>query len=701
MDADKKRILVTAALPYANGPVHIGHLAGCYLPADIYVRYLKAVGKEVLFICGSDEHGVPITIKAKKEGITPQQVVDKYDGIMKNAFQSFGIDFSYYGRTSSKVHHQTAQEFFRHLYEKGVFEEEVTQQYFDAEAQQFLADRYITGTCPRCGNPGAYGDQCEKCGTSLSPTDLINPKSALSGAAPVLKETKNWFLPMGKLQQTEAFQQYIKRFDHWKSNIKGQCASWLNEGLQSRAMTRDLDWGVPVPIEGADGKVLYVWFDAPIGYISATKEALIASSQQLDDGSLSWQDWWQNEETELIHFIGKDNIVFHAIIFPMMLMTHGKYILPSNIPANEFLNLEGDKISTSRNWAVWLHEYLIDFPNREDELRYVLTSIAPETKDSEFTWKDYQTRINSELVSIFGNFVNRVLVLCDKYYGGIVPEGMSTDVLNALEKVSEPRRVCFEQIAVSIADMERNLKEVKLRDAQVNFMSIARAGNKYLADTEPWKLYKTDEAAVKGILFDALQICAKLAIAAGPFLPHTSLKLFGLLGLNQVSWQQLSSEVIVPSGLQLNKPEILYKHVEDDEIAKQLDRLAQIKSANSQVAQSSNLAELKPNITWEDFDKLDLRVGKVIEAVKVPKADKLLNLTVDLGFEKRTILSGIAEYYQPEELIGKLVTVVANLAPRKIRGIESQGMLLMAGNDFGKLYSVSPEQDIEPGSVVK
>ncbi len=701
MEANKKRILVTAALPYANGPVHIGHLAGCYLPADIYVRYLKAIGKEVLFICGSDEHGVPITIKAKKEGITPQQVVDKYDGIMKNAFQSFGIDFSYYGRTSSKVHHKTAQEFFRHLYEKGVFEEEVTQQYFDTEAQQFLADRYITGTCPRCGNPGAYGDQCEKCGTSLSPTDLINPKSALSGAAPVLKETKNWFLPMGKLQQTDAFQDYIKRFDHWKSNIKGQCASWLNEGLQSRAMTRDLDWGVPVPIEGADGKVLYVWFDAPIGYISATKEAISAKSQEPTASSLSWQDWWQNEETELVHFIGKDNIVFHAIIFPMMLMTHGKYILPSNIPANEFLNLEGDKISTSRNWAVWLHEYLIDFPNREDELRYVLTSIAPETKDSEFTWKDFQTRINSELVSIFGNFVNRVLVLCDKYYGGIVPEVTEVETHNALEKVKEPRRICFEQIATSIADMEQNLKEVKLRDAQVNFMSIARAGNKYLADTEPWKLYKTDEAAVKGILFDALQICAKLAIAAEPFLPHTSKKLVGLLGLNQVSWLQLSSEVIVPAGLQLNKPEILYKQVEDEEIAKQLDRLAQIKLANSQVTQSSNLAELKPNINWEDFDKLDLRVGKVIEATKVPKADKLLNLTVDLGFEKRTILSGIAEYYQPEELVGKLVTVVANLAPRKIRGIESQGMLLMAGNDFGKLFSVSPEQDIEPGSVVK
>ncbi len=701
MGVEKKRVLVTAALPYANGPVHIGHLAGCYLPADIYVRYLKAIGKEVLFICGSDEHGVPITIKAKKEGITPQQVVDKYDGIMKNAFKSFGIDFSYYGRTSSPVHHQTAQEFFRHLYEKGVFEEEVTQQYYDVEAQQFLADRYITGTCPRCGNLGAYGDQCEKCGTSLSPTDLINPKSALSGAVPILKETKNWFLPMGKLQGTPAFQAYIKRFDGWKSNIKGQCASWLNEGLQSRAMTRDLDWGVPVPIDGADGKVLYVWFDAPIGYISATKEALLANSQQPEASSLSWQDWWQNEDTELIHFIGKDNIVFHAIIFPMMLMTHGDYILPSNVPANEFLNLEGDKISTSRNWAVWLHEYLEDFPNREDELRYVLTSIAPETKDSEFTWKDYQTRINSELVSIFGNFVNRVLVLCDKYYEGVVPLAFDFSNSVAYEKIEASQKICFEQIAANIAEMEQDLKEVKLRDAQACFMNIARAGNKYLADTEPWKLVKTDAEAVKGILFDALQICAKLAIAATPFLPHTSKKLVGLLGLNQVSWQQLNEQVIVEAGSQLAKPEILYKQVEDEEINKQLERLQQIKTSNTQQPSSSDLAELKTNITWEDFDKLDLRVGKVIEAVKVPKADKLLNLTVDLGFEKRTILSGIAEYYQPEELIGKLVTVVANLAPRKIRGIESQGMLLMAGNDFGKLYSVSPEKEIEPGSVVK
>lgn len=692
-DQQPKRYLVTAALPYANGPVHIGHLAGCYLPADIYVRYLKATGKDVVFICGSDEHGVPITIKAKKEGITPQQVVDKYDGIMKNAFADFGIEFSYYGRTSSKTHHETAQEFFKTLYEKGVFKEEVTRQYYDEEAKQFLADRYITGTCPRCGNPGAYGDQCEKCGTSLSPTDLINPKSALSGATPVLRETKNWFLPMGEIQQSEQFKNYITRFDHWKSNIKGQCQSWLNEGLQSRAMTRDLDWGVPVPVDGADGKVLYVWFDAPIGYISATKEHFKGSDQ--------WKDYWQNEDTALIHFIGKDNIVFHAIIFPMMLMTHGKYILPANVPANEFLNLEGDKISTSRNWAVWLHEYLTDFPGRQDELRYVLTSIAPETKDSEFTWKDYQTRVNSELVSIFGNFVNRVLVLCDKYYSGTVPAVEVT----LQDKLAEARTLCFDHIAQSLHKMRENLDEVKLRDAQTEFINIARAGNKYLADTEPWKLVKTDEESVKTILFDALQICAKLAIAAAPFLPHTADRLKEMLNAAELNWKNLFNETLITSGHQLGKAEILYKQVEDAEIQNQLDRLQRIKTENEQTAiatqSTPDLKQVKPDIVYEDFDKIDLRVGKVLEAERVPKADKLLKLTVDLGFEKRTILSGIAEYYKPEELVGKSVTVVANLAPRKIRGIESQGMLLMAGNDFGKLYSVGPEQEIEPGSAVK
>ena len=704
MIKEPKRYLVTAALPYANGPVHIGHLAGCYLPADIYVRYLKAQGKDVVFICGSDEHGVPITIKAKKEGITPQEVVDKYDGIMKNAFKDFGIDFSYYGRTSSKTHHETAQAFFKTLYDKGVFKEETTQQYYDEDANQFLADRYITGTCPRCGNPGAYGDQCEKCGTSLNPTDLINPKSALSGATPILKETKNWFLPMGDIQQSEQFQNYIKRFDGWKSNIKGQCQSWLNEGLQPRAMTRDLDWGVPVPIDGADGKVLYVWFDAPIGYISATKEYL--AKNEIENSK--FEDWWQNEDTALIHFIGKDNIVFHAIIFPMMLMTHGNYILPTNVPANEFLNLEGDKISTSRNWAVWLHEYLTDFPNRQDELRYVLTSIAPETKDSEFTWKDYQTRVNSELVSIFGNFVNRVLVLSDKYYQGVIP---SVNQPLTDEKLIAARTLCFDVIAQSLHQMRENLDAVKLRDAQAEFINTARAGNKYLADTEPWKLIKTDEESVKAIMFDALQICAKLAIAAEPFLPHTATTLKAMLNAPQLHWSNLFNEFLLESGHQLGKPEILYKQVEDAEIQIQLDRLQRIKTENensqkqaaltSENSETNQLQPVKADIVYDDFDKIDLRVGKVLTAERVPKADKLLKLTVDLGFEQRTILSGIAEYYQPEELVGKLVTVVANLAPRKIRGIESQGMLLMAGNDFGKLYSVGPEKDIEPGSAVK
>lgn len=694
--SDPKRYLVTAALPYANGPVHIGHLAGCYLPADIYVRYLKAIGKDVLFICGSDEHGVPITIKAKKEGTTPQQVVDKYNDIMKNAFTEFGIEFSYYGRTSSKLHHETAQDFFKTLYEKGVFREEITQQYYDEEAKQFLADRYITGTCPRCGNTNAYGDQCERCGTSLSPIDLINPKSALSGATPILKETKNWFLPMGEIQQSDVFKAYIKRFDNWKSNIKGQCQSWLTEGLQSRAMTRDLDWGVPVPLPDAEGKVLYVWFDAPIGYISATREYLqLANSNTMPT---AFEDWWQNDETALVHFIGKDNIVFHAIIFPMMLMTHGKYILPTNVPANEFLNLEGDKISTSRNWAVWLHEYLIDFPNRQDELRYVLTSIAPETKDSEFTWKDYQTRVNSELVSIFGNFINRVMVLSHKFYNGILS---SKQVELTDEKLITARKNCFEDVNQSLQKMQQNLDEIKLREALSEWINVARVGNKYLAETEPWKLVKTDEESTKVIMLDALQICAKLAISAEVFLPHTAKKLKTMLAVDELQWNQIFDENILSANHTLGVAEILYKQVEDEEIQKQLIRLEEIKKANTQQPAASNLKEVKPDISYEDFDKIDLRVGKVLEAEKVPKADKLLKLTVDLGFEKRTILSGIAEYYKPEELVGKLVTVVANLAPRKIRGIESQGMLLMAGNDFGKLYSVGSEKDIEPGSVVK
>jgi methionyl-tRNA synthetase len=687
MSTAPKRYLITAALPYANGPVHIGHLAGCYLPADIYVRYLKAQHKDVVFICGSDEHGVPITIKAKKEGITPQQVVDKYDTIMKEAFAAFGIDFTYYGRTSSPTHHETAQEFFRTLYDKGVFKEEVTRQYYDEEAKQFLADRYITGTCPRCGNGNAYGDQCEKCGTSLSPTDLINPKSALSGATPVLRETKNWFLPMGDIQQSQQFQEYIKRFDSWKSNIKGQCQSWLNEGLQPRAMTRDLDWGVPVPLADAEGKVLYVWFDAPIGYISATKEYF---NKHPEKGN--WNSYWQDEETSLVHFIGKDNIVFHAIIFPMMLMTHGQYILPSNVPANEFLNLEGDKISTSRNWAVWLHEYLADFPGKQDVLRYVLTAAAPETKDNDFTWKDFQARNNSELVAILGNFVNRTLVLTQKFYEGKVPAAdVTTDGLGS---------TIVAAIVESRGKIEKSIEQFRFREALFEVMEIARMGNKFLADHEPWKLVKTDEAKTAAVMNLALQICANLSVLMKPFLPHSSEQMEQMLG-KTIAWQEAGSVSLMQPGDVVKDTGLMYSKIEDPEIQKQLDRLEAIKKANSGQPAETVLHEVKADITYEDFDKLDLRVGKVLEAEKVPKADKLLKLTVDLGFEKRTILSGIAEYYNPEELVGKLVTVVANLAPRKIRGIESQGMLLMAGNDFGKLYSVGPEKEIEAGSVVK
>jgi methionyl-tRNA synthetase len=691
--SEPKRYLVTAALPYANGPVHIGHLAGCYLPADIYVRYLKARGKDVVFICGSDEHGVPITIKAKKEGITPQQVVDKYNAMMRDSFKEFGIDFSYYGRTSSPTHHNTAQEFFRTLYDKGVFKEEVTKQYYDEEAKQFLADRYITGTCPRCGNPSAYGDQCEKCGTSLSPTDLINPKSALSGAIPVLKETKNWFLPMGELQQTEAFQEYIKRFDSWKSNIKGQCNSWLTEGLQSRAMTRDLDWGVPVPIEGADGKVLYVWFDAPIGYISATKE-YFETNPKFEIRNSKWEDYWQDEDSALLHFIGKDNIVFHAIIFPMMLMTHGKYILPTNVPANEFLNLEGDKISTSRNWAVWLHEYLQEFSGKQDVLRYALCAAAPETKDNDFTWKDFQSRNNSELVAILGNFVNRTVVLTHKFYEGKVP------AFDYKEEGFDEAMVAM-HIFQSKEKIEKSMEQFRFREALFEVMEVARLGNKFLADNEPWKLIKTNEKKTAAIMNLALQICANLSVLMKPFLPHSSQNLEKMMG-KEFGWNDIGSMLLMQEGDTIGEAVLMYEKIEDETIDAQLAKLAASKVANSQQPLANNpLTEVKPDITYDDFDKLDLRVGKVLEAEKVPKADKLLKLIVDLGFEKRTILSGIAEYYQPEELVGKLVTVVANLAPRKIRGIESQGMLLMAGNDFGKLYSVGPDKDIEPGSVVK
>jgi methionyl-tRNA synthetase len=687
-NSKNQRFLITAALPYANGPVHIGHLAGCYLPADIYVRYLKARGKEVVFICGSDEHGVPITLKAKKEGTTPQQVVDKYHQMMQNAFAGFGIEFTYYGRTSSTTHHLTAQEFFSTLYSKGVFKEEVTKQYYDEEANQFLADRYITGTCPRCGNQNAYGDQCEKCGTSLNPTDLINPKSALSGATPVLKETKNWFLPMDEIQKNDKFVNYIKRFDQWKTNIKGQCMSWLNEGLQPRAMTRDLDWGVPVPIKDAEGKVLYVWFDAPIGYISATKEYFQKNGVEND-----WKKWWQDEDTSLIHFIGKDNIVFHAIIFPMMLMMHEGYVLPTNVPANEFLNLEGDKISTSRNWAVWLHEYLIDFPGKQDVLRYALCANAPETKDNDFTWKDFQSRNNNELVAILGNFINRTLVLTHKFYEGHVPE------FNFKEEGFD-EAVVATHILQSKDKIEKSMEMFRIREALFEVMEVARMGNKFLADHEPWKLIKTNEAKTAAIMNIALQICANLSVLLKPFLPYSAQKLEDMFG-KSFTWNDIGSMKLMTTADTVGEPYLMYDKIEDEQIEFQLQKLIKAKTENASSSFSSSLTELKADITYDDFDKLDLRVGKVLEAEKVPKADKLLKLIVDLGFEKRTILSGIAEYYIPEELVGKLVTVVANLAPRKIRGIESQGMLLMAGNDFGKLFTVGPEKDIEPGSVVK
>jgi methionyl-tRNA synthetase len=685
-----KRHLVTAALPYANGPIHIGHLAGCYLPADIYVRYLKAKGQEVLFICGSDEHGVPITIKAKKEDTTPQAVVDKYHQLMGDAFKDFGIEFSYYGRTSSPTHHQTAQEFFKNLFDKGVFKEETTKQYYDVDAKQFLADRYITGTCPRCGNLNAYGDQCEKCGTTLNPTDLINPKSTLSGATPILKETKNWFLPMGEIQKSEQFQLYIKRFEKWKSNIKGQCQSWLNEGLQSRAMTRDLNWGVPVPLNDAEGKVLYVWFDAPIGYISATKEYF----QNVDkSNTTSWEKYWMDDETSLIHFIGKDNIVFHAIIFPMMLMTHGQFILPTNVPANEFLNLEGEKISTSRNWAVWLHEYLIDFPGKQDVLRYALCAASPETKDNDFTWKDFQARNNNELVAILGNFVNRTVVLTHKFYDGKIP------AFNYKEEGFDEAVIATHMLQ-SKDKIEKSIEQFRFREALFEVMEVARLGNKFLADHEPWKLIKTNEVKTAAIMNIALQICANLSVIMKPFLPQSSSKIEGMLKKSFV-WNDIGSMQLLHEGDQIGEAYLMYEKIEDEAIDKQLQKLSLNKESNAQEGNINKLTELKKDIQYDDFDKLDLRVGKILEAEKVPKADKLLKLIVDLGFEKRTILSGIAEYYQPEELVGKLVTVVANLAPRKIRGIESQGMLLMAGNDFGKLYSVGPEQSIEPGSVVK
>ena len=675
-----KRTTVTSALPYANGPVHIGHLAGVYVPADIYVRYLRLKGEEVLFIGGSDEHGVPITIKAKKEGVTPQDIVDRYHGIIKKSFEDFGITFDIYSRTTSKTHRELASEIFKTIDSKGGFIEKTSEQYYDETTQQFLADRYITGKCPHCGNENAYGDQCESCGTSLNPTDLINPKSAISGSAPVMKETKHWYLP---LDQHEAWLRKWILEDHkeWKPNVYGQCKSWLDMGLQPRAVSRDLDWGIPVPVAGADGKVLYVWFDAPIGYISNTKELLPDS----------WEKWWKDPETRLLHFIGKDNIVFHCIVFPAMLKAEGSYILPDNVPANEFLNLEGDKISTSRNWAVWLHEYLEDFPGKQDVLRYVLTANAPETKDNDFTWKDFQARNNNELVAIFGNFINRALVLTQKYYDGKVP---------ALGELTDYDKQTLEEFVNVKADVEKLLNNFRFRDAQKEAMTLARIGNKYLADTEPWKVAKTDMNRVATIMHLSLQISANLAIAFEPFLPFTSAKLRTMLNIKTFNWADLGKIDLLTTGAQLGTPELLFEKIEDETIAAQVQKLLDTKLANE--AASYKAAPVKENVSFDDFMKMDIRVATVLDCQKVPKADKLLQFRLADGMEERTILSGIAQYYpNPEELIGTQVCFIANFEPRKLRGIMSEGMILSAEDPDGKLVLIRPSVKVTNGVEVR
>jgi methionyl-tRNA synthetase len=673
-----KRTLITSALPYANGPVHIGHLAGVYVPADIYARYLRMKGEEVAFIGGSDEHGVPITLKAKNEGITPQDVVDKYHNIIKDAFKRFGISFDVYSRTSAKVHHETASEFFKKLYDDGKFIEKTSEQYYDVEAKQFLADRYIIGTCPKCGNERAYGDQCESCGSSLNATDLINPKSVLSGNVPVMKETKHWYLPL------DQYEDWLKEWileghKEWKTNVYGQCKSWIDGGLNARAVTRDLDWGVPVPIEGAEGKVLYVWFDAPIGYISATKE-----------WTPNWQKWWKDPETRMLHFIGKDNIVFHCIIFPVMLKAEGSYNLPDNVPANEFLNLEGDKISTSRNWAVWLHEYLEDFPGKEDVLKYVLTANAPETKDNDFTWKDFQARNNNELVAILGNFINRALVLSQKYYNGVVPAG---------GELLEVDKEALAQITSLKADVEKSLDSFRFREALKIAMDMARLGNKYLADMEPWKVVKTDEERVKTIMNTCLQIAANLTIVFAPFLPFTMDKLRGFLNMEKLDWSELGRTDILLAGHQLREPELLFEKIEDSVIEAQVNKLQATKKANEIAA--STTSESKSNCTFDDFQKMDIRVGTIIEAEKVAKTKKLLKLKIDTGIDQRTVVSGIAEYYNPEEIIGQQVCILVNLEPRELKGIMSQGMILMAEDADGALKFVSPISITKNGSEVR
>lgn len=672
-----KRNLITTALPYANGPVHIGHLAGVYVPADIYVRYLRKKGEDVAFIGGSDEHGVPITIKAQKEGVTPQDIVDRYHKIIKDSFEELGISFDIYSRTSSKTHHELSSAFFKKLYDEGKFIEKTSMQFYDEKAGQFLADRYIVGKCPHCGNERAYGDQCEACGTSLNATDLINPVSAITGNKPELKETKHWYLPLD--QYEDWLKEWIlEEHKEWKPNVYGQCKSWLDNGLQPRAVTRDLDWGVPVPIEGAEGKVLYVWFDAPIGYISATK-----------DLTPEWEKYWKDPETRMIHFIGKDNIVFHCIIFPAMLKAEGSYILPDNVPANEFLNLEGDKISTSRNWAVWLHEYLVEFPGKQDVLRYVLTANAPETKDNDFTWKDFQTRNNSELVAIYGNFINRTLVLTQKYFANRVPErGELTDY----------DKEVLAEIPQIVERVEKSLETFHFRDALKEAMNLARLGNKYLADTEPWKVIKTDEGRVKTILNICLQISANLSTLMEPFMPFSSQKLREFMNIDVIDWDKMGDGVI-PAGHELGEAGLLFEKIEDATIRAQIDKLLATKKANEMA--SVKAAPAKENIQFEDFMKMDIRVGKIIAAEKVAKTKKLMKLTVDTGIDQRTIVSGIAEHYTPEEVIGRQVSVLINLEPKPLKGIVSQGMILMAENADGTLSFVSPDKEVKPGSEVR
>ena len=665
MAKEFKRYLITSALPYANGPVHIGHLAGVYIPSDIYTRYLRLRGRDVISVCGSDEHGVPITIKARKEGVSPQVIVDRYHTLIKESFRRLGISFDIYSRTSSPTHYKTASEFFRKLY--------------DEEAQTFLADRYIVGTCPRCGNERAYGDQCEQCGSTLSPDELINPHSAVSGSIPVKRETKHWYLP---LDQYEDFLRkwILEGHKEWKSNVYGQCKSWLDLGLQPRAVSRDLDWGIPVPVEGAEGKVLYVWFDAPIGYISATK-----------DLTPDWEKYWKSEDTRLVHFIGKDNIVFHCIVFPSMLKAHGGYILPDNVPANEFLNLEGDKISTSRNWAVWLHEYLDDFPGKEDVLRYVLCANAPETKDNDFTWRDFQARNNNELVAILGNFVNRALVLTKKYYGGRVP---------ACGEMNDYDRATVAELQGIRSELESSIENFRFREALRNAMNFARIGNKYLADTEPWKVVKTDPERVNTILNIALQITANVAVAIEPFMPFSSEKILKMLAIDRPSWDALGSMSVIPAGHEIGEPELLFEKIEDEAIERQLAKLEASKAANAAAEAAQHVAEQKAEVSFDDFDKMDIRISTIIAAEKVAKTKKLLKLTVDTGIDRRTIVSGIAEYFKPEELVGRQVPVLVNLAPRELKGIRSEGMILMAEDALRGLVMMQTDGKVTNGSQV-